>query len=186
MGKYGFRIGKEREYSSYRGMRTRVENANHPANKRYKKLAICERWLGPDGFANFFNDLGPRPEGCTLDRVDNEKGYSPENCRWRTVKEQGNNRSTNIFLEYNGERLTMAQWSEKIGVKYSTIHERYRRGLPIEKILSPSIQAKRYSSSNLPDGISRKMVYDRIKKLHWSEDEAMTVGKQKNQFWRSS
>lgn len=184
MGKYGFRKGKEREYSSYRSMRTRVENPNHEAHSRYEKLSICKRWLGDAGFENFYNDLGPRPDGCTLDRIDNAKGYSPENCAWRSVKQQGNNRSTNVLIEYNGKKLTLAQWSEELGMKYSTLHERLRRGMPVEQAFTQPLLKRIDVPEKLPNGVTRKMVSRRIKKLHWSKEDALTVPKQKNQHWK--
>ena len=76
-------------YSSWRAMKYRCSNSK---NIYYKQMGItvCERWL--NSFDNFLEDMGERPDGCTLDRIDNTKGYSPDNCRWSTIKVQNNNK----------------------------------------------------------------------------------------------
>ena len=86
------------EYRTYRAMLSRCFNKNNFSFKNYgyKGITVCERWLGKDGFKNFLDDLGSRPSGkYSLDRIDSNKGYSPENCRWATWITQEGNRSVN-------------------------------------------------------------------------------------------
>jgi hypothetical protein len=80
-----------RTYKSWVAMKTRVLNKKHPAYARYKDKVICDRWL--QKFENFLEDMGERPNGKTLDRIDGTKGYYKENCRWATVHEQLLNRA---------------------------------------------------------------------------------------------
>lgn len=81
-------------YMSWRRMRRRCFDENGEAFKHYggRGISVCERWLGRQGFVNFLADMGERPEGLSIDRIDNDKGYEPGNCRWATPKEQNNNR----------------------------------------------------------------------------------------------
>lgn len=79
---------------SWSGMFGRCDNPRHPRYSSYggRGITICDRWRGNRGFVHFLADMGERPEGLTLDRVDNDRGYSPGNCRWATPKQQANNR----------------------------------------------------------------------------------------------
>ena len=106
-------------------MRYRCEK---PAKWQYKYyggkgIKVCDRWRQ---FENFVADMGPRPAGATLDRVDTTGDYSPENCRWASKKQQANNHGINHWITVDGERMTLAQASEKYGVKLGTIWARLK------------------------------------------------------------
>lgn len=113
----------------------------YPTCKEYKYygargITICERW---DDFRSFVEDVGTKPSSLhSLDRKDNNGNYEPDNVRWATKKEQMNNTRFNVFLEFNGERLTIKQWSERTGIKYETLRGRIRskKNLSIEAILT--------------------------------------------------
>jgi hypothetical protein len=101
-------------------------------------VSVCSRW---DSFENFLADMGERPVGTSLDRIDNDGNYEPENCRWATRIEQNNKRRQNVNITHNGITKTIAQWCSELGLNYSRT---YRR-LVIQK-LSP---AQAFDSASL-------------------------------------
>jgi len=140
---FGKPFKKLLEYSSYRAMLKRCYNKNHEAYNRYagKNIIVCDYWK--ESFINFYNDMAPRPsKNHSLERIDNTKGYCKENCRWATMKEQGNNRYTNKLLTYNNETLTYAQWSEKLGGDRHLVGQRIKKGWSIEKSLTTTIKKR--------------------------------------------
>jgi hypothetical protein len=118
--------GRSPTYNSWYTMIARCTYPSNPAYEHYKKrgITVCERWRK---FENFLADMGERPDGTTLDRKDNDRGYEPDNCRWATKKEQGNNRVTNVHYEFRGERLTLAQLLKYSKVSKDTLRARLRR-----------------------------------------------------------
>lgn len=90
-------------------------------------------------FENFLADMGERPPGMALDRVDNDGDYCPENCRWASSREQGNNRSNNRVLTFNGQEATLSEWSRRQGIGLTTIRERLRRGWDVPRALTTKV-----------------------------------------------
>lgn len=109
-------------------------------NNRYKYYAgrgivVCERWR--ESFENFIADMGERPEGrYSIDRIDNNGNYEPENCRWATTTEQARNQRTNRLITFRGETKTVAEWSVIVGISRRTIGNRIRLGWEAERILT--------------------------------------------------
>jgi len=130
------------EYRSWRKMRERCLN---PRNSNYeyyggRGISVCERW---NNFSCFLADMGPRPAGHTLDRIDGNKGYEPSNCRWATKVEQARNTSQNVWIELNGERRLLIDWSERLGISRQAIYHRVSRGVTdAAKLLAPMRKAR--------------------------------------------
>lgn len=122
---------KSSEYKTYAAMKDRCDNPNNTQYKDYggRGITYCERW---NDFASFFEDMGVRPENMTLDRIDNDGDYSPENCKWSSRKDQQNNRRNNVVLEYKGEMLTMKQAAVKYGIHQGTLRSRLKNGWPVD------------------------------------------------------
>ncbi len=127
------------EYHSYTGMLARCYNPSHKNYYRYggRGITVCARWL--ESFENFINDMGPKPKGYSLDRLDNDQGYAPENCEWRTAKQQCRNTRRNIFLTLDGVTKCLSEWSEYLGINYGTLQSRYLKGWSDEKVLTAPI-----------------------------------------------
>ncbi len=125
---------KSREYDIWAHILQRCENPKNPLYARYgaKGLTVDPSWRT---FVQFYADMGPSPEGSSLDRIDNSKGYTPGNCRWADIFLQNRNRSLSNFIEWNGERLTVSEWSRKLHVTRNTIKNRWLK----HQSLSPLI-----------------------------------------------
>lgn len=123
------------EYNAWRAIKQRCHNPNSRYYKWYgeRGIAICERWR--DSFQNFLEDMGERPsDKHTLDRIDTDKGYSPDNCRWATRKEQSNNLRKNIPITYQGRTQTISEWADELGFKYFNLYNRIcRYGWTVER-----------------------------------------------------
>lgn len=127
-------------YKTWQSMKERCLNPTCHAYDQYggRGIKICDRWL--ESFDNFYEDMGDRPAGTTLDRIDNNGGYSKENCRWATKKVQDRNRRTNRLLTVNGVVQTIAGWAEEVGISTAVIHQRLKRGWsPEDAVLKPLV-----------------------------------------------
>jgi hypothetical protein len=99
-------------------------------------IRVCDRWLT---FDNFIADMGPRPVGGSLDRRDNAKGYSPDNCRWATASEQARNRRSARLVTALGETMTLAAWAERTGINYATLKQRLKLGWSPDRAMSEPV-----------------------------------------------
>lgn len=113
---------KQACYNSYQKAKRRVRS-NHKG--RYANVEF--RF---DSFEQWFAELGPRPEGCTVDRIDNTGHYEPGNIRWATSAQQSRNRTSNVILEYNGQFMCMTDAAKASGIPYGTLERRVKAGCP--------------------------------------------------------
>lgn len=115
-------------YNIWKLMRKRCSNPNDPYYHRYggRGIRVCKRW---DAFEAFLSDMGERPEGKKLDRIDNDGDYTPGNCRWVTQQEQNYNMTTNHDVTIGGMTMCVSAWSKLSGVHRSTIRKRISNGV---------------------------------------------------------
>lgn len=139
-----------RLYVVWCDMKGRCYNKN---DKRYncygaRGITVCDEWKNDfNAFQKWAEKTGYNPKAkrgeCTIDRINNDLGYSPENCRWITNQKQANNKSNNVFLTYKGETKTIAEWSRITGIKQSTIQARIKyQNWSVEKALSQQVRKK--------------------------------------------
>ena len=128
-------------YNIWNSMRQRCNNPNNNAYHNYgaRGISICKEWDDFNAFrkwayANGYDDNASKSE-MTLDRIDVNKGYYPENCRWANIKQQSNNRRDTIRIEFDGQVHTLSEWAEITDKKYCTLYARYKRGWNPQRIL---------------------------------------------------
>lgn len=132
------------EYKIWNGIKQRCLNPNQTGYEHYggRGITVCDRWASPDGFAAFFEDMGPRPSPeLTVERRDNNGPYSPENCYWGTESEQGRNKRNNRLITFNGETLCMAAWAERNGLSLGALKQRLRAGWDVGRALTTPVRA---------------------------------------------
>lgn len=128
-------------------MKSRCSNSNLPDYKHYggRGIKVCERW---QTFENFLSDMGEAPAGLSIDRIKNDKGYEPGNCRWATAKQQANNLRRNVRLTLRGRTQTISEWADELGVSASLLRWRYDEGWNDRRILTtPSRKDTRLSAT---------------------------------------
>lgn len=127
-----------RLYRTYKHMKERCYNKNDKRYKWYGRrgITICKEWLNDFqafydwAISNGYNDT------LTIDRIDVDGNYEPDNCRWVDMKTQANNRRSNVYLTYNGKTQTMVEWSKELNIPYRTLQDRYKKGLTDIEILN--------------------------------------------------
>jgi len=108
---------------------------NSWSNYGGRGIKVCERWL--HSFENFLKDMGHPPSSKhSIERINNNGDYEPENCCWATRKEQSNNKRSSVFITYQGKTQTVSQWAEELGVNHGMIRHRLKAGVPTEQALS--------------------------------------------------
>ena len=132
------RMRYSKTYATWRAMKNRCHNPNTPAFQTYGAagITVCDRWR--TSFDAFLADMGERPAGMTIDRIDGAKGYEPGNCRWATSIEQARNTKRNVRIEIDGRTELLTDWAKIVGLRDQIIIKRMKRGWPGPKaVMTP-------------------------------------------------
>lgn len=145
------RIGANRaEYHAWASMKTRCFNPNSLDYGRYggRGITVCDEWK--DSFETFYADMGKRPEGCSLDRIDNNSNYEPSNCRWATKQEQSINRRSTILITWKEQTMCLLDWAKYFGLNYTSLtQKRKKKNMSDDELLTYMINLseKKYGKS---------------------------------------
>lgn len=124
-------MSRNRIYKIYQGVLNRCNNKNNYSFEHYggRGIMVCDKWSGEHGFENFYKWAieNGYSEELTIDRIDVNGNYEPDNCRWVDMKAQANNRRNNVSIMYNGKNQTLAQWSEELGINFYTLYARIEK-----------------------------------------------------------
>lgn len=146
-------LAHSRSYSIWKGMKRRCGQTGNRPHKNYagRGITVCERWLD---FENFFADVGEAPVGKSLDRIDVNKGYEPENCRWATQTEQMNNMRRNRYLTWDGETMTLSQWARFFDISPHIFRNRIELGWEFERaVVTPVAKYRKSPRLNFPEKV---------------------------------
>lgn len=135
-------------YLKWQNMKKRCYNAKADRYKNYggkanNPITVCPEWA--NSFKAFYDWAisNGYKDGLSIDRIDNDKGYCPENCRWVTFLEQANNKTTNKMICYKGKTQSLSRWSRELKMNYSMLYLRLKKGWPVEKAFStPNLKNK--------------------------------------------
>lgn len=135
-------------YTTWRSMRLRCALKSRRDYPDYggRGITVCDRW---QEFENFLADMGEKPSGSQLDRINNNGNYEPRNCRWVSPTENANNRRSSRFIELNGERLSLIQWARRTRIPRDTLAFRINSGWPIAEALSRPVERQRNNRSTV-------------------------------------
>jgi len=129
-------------YKVWQAMKGRTERQSDKAYKNYggRGIFVCDEWK--NDFQSFYNwaTQNGYKKGLTIDRINNNDGYSPDNCRWTTSKEQNNNRRDNKYLKYDNKTMTVAEWAGALGINNGILRNRLHRGWTIKDVLTNPVK----------------------------------------------
>lgn len=175
-----------RLYNIWKNMKHRCNNPNNNKHKFYydKGIKVCNEWL--NDFMSFYNWAinNGYQDNLTIDRINNDGNYEPNNCRWATVTEQNNNQSTNIKIKYNNNIYTMKQFCKKYNLKRETLDYRLKNNWDIEKIINTPTQSKKsilyngiyYTAKELAVKFNLKLGTLRTRlNRNWTIEEALNL-----------
>jgi hypothetical protein len=138
---------KRPEYANWRCMINRCLNPKDPRYERYKNTRIHPAWI--ESFWKYLADVGPKPsKDYSIDRIDNEGDYTPENCQWASKKEQQRNKRNNHNITCGDRTQTLIEWSEETGISRGTIVWRLQNGWPAEKALTRGRYKRSFSEED--------------------------------------
>lgn len=195
MGRNGIKHGmwNTKIYHVWQGMKQRCEDPNRENYKNYgaRGITVCEEWHDPETFINWALSHGYK-EGLSIDRIDNEKGYFPDNCRWADSTTQARNQRKNRLLVYDGETKCLSEWSQIVGIPIPTIWKRLQHGMPVKDALTIPPKKRSRNIENKPiileykgsqrtlkewckiTGLSPELLRTRIKR-GWEPERALTT-----------
>lgn len=134
-----------RIYKIWAGIKSRCYNSNEANYKNYggRGIIVCDEWR--NNFQAFYNwaILNGYDDNLSIERIDVNGNYCPENCKWATIKEQNSNTRRNILITYNGETKTLKEWSSCLKLNYSTVYSRYKKGNTIEEIFNDYVRPQK-------------------------------------------
>ncbi len=128
-------LSRKRIYHTWEAMISRCENIenSHYSNYGGRGINVCEQWHDVEIFVDWAMNNGYNDE-LTIDRIDVNGNYEPENCKWATWKEQANNRTNNVMITFNGKTQTLKQWSIELGINYNTLQSRINYGINLPEL----------------------------------------------------
>lgn len=141
-GESSHKTGKTPEYRCWQSMKRRCLAPAEPGYELYggRGINVCARWME---FSNFLADMGRKPDGTSIDRIDSNGHYEPQNCRWATPKEQQWNRRDNVMLTYGGRTQPISVWAKEVGLRTTTLKYRLRIvGMSVEDALHAKKHAR--------------------------------------------
>ena len=135
---YRHGLSRHPSYHAWHSLVARCTDRDHPQWADYggRGIRVCDEWSGEFGIVQFVADMGVKPQGTSLDRIDNDGPYSKDNCRWATVHQQQSNTRSNVNITFQGKTQILSEWARELGIAPDTLAWRLKSGRPLDKILT--------------------------------------------------